>query len=212
MVLLNIIQSKKNERKNLLLNNNNNNKKKRDWKSVIHFSKSRYTRNLIALHEKFSMFVICWEGGQESPIHDHADRTAWVRILDGELEHIQYNASRKALKRSLISQGECIVFDNSVGLHKTSNSSIDKRVISLHVYSPPYIECGSQNSLVPATYCSIVQQTAWKEQEQLKFNRAIFSNFQSLTEILRKEIGEKPNSSTIARVKEIIANFHLNPK
>lgn len=100
----------------------------------------------------------------------------------------------------------------SIGLHK--NGSVgDKRVISLHLYSPPYVECHSSGVLVPATYCDVLSLDPKKEQEhlekQLAFNRTIFSNFHTLTDILRKEITDKPN---IPKVKDIIANFQLHPK
>lgn len=44
---------------------------------------------------------------------------------------------------------------------------------------------------------------------QLKYQKAIFSNFQDLTELLRKEIGPNPD---IPKIKKIIESFQLNPK
>jgi hypothetical protein len=46
---------------------------KQDWEAYAHFDASRhYTRNLIATdHVSYTLLLLCWNPGQESPIHDH---------------------------------------------------------------------------------------------------------------------------------------------
>ncbi len=41
-------------------------KKKRELERFSHFDAARYTRNLLALDEKFSLLLICWSEGQSS--------------------------------------------------------------------------------------------------------------------------------------------------
>ena len=53
----------------------------------IHFSKRKYTRNLVAYEETLSVILLCWEANQKTPIHDHGDfgMRTWVKVLQGNL-------------------------------------------------------------------------------------------------------------------------------
>ncbi len=44
-----------------------------EWRKYAHFDPSRnYTRNLVATDdETFTLLLLCWNPGRESPIHDH---------------------------------------------------------------------------------------------------------------------------------------------
>ena len=46
---------------------------KEEWKRYAFFDTSKnYTRNLIATDdETFTLLLLCWNAGKESPIHDH---------------------------------------------------------------------------------------------------------------------------------------------
>lgn len=45
-----------------------------DWTKYAHFSSSSITRNLVdAGNDNFNLILVCWEGGQRSTIHDHAN-------------------------------------------------------------------------------------------------------------------------------------------
>jgi hypothetical protein len=50
-----------------------------------------------------------------------------------------------------------------MGLHKVENIA-NGRSISMHVYSPPYLECANGDVTVPVVYCNIIE----KEQNQLQ--------------------------------------------
>lgn len=42
-----------------------------------------------------------------------------------------------------------LFFKASVGYHSTKNASETKTAISLHLYSPPYLECSNGTSIMP---------------------------------------------------------------
>lgn len=82
-----------------------------DWTSFAHFDGTRYSRNLLAAQENFSLIMNCWEvsrkstcfsdldfffsplqPGQATPVHSHEDgkgstgsRLAWSFVLEGDL-------------------------------------------------------------------------------------------------------------------------------
>lgn len=45
-----------------------------DWKKFIFWNPHKYSRNLIEITPQFEAILLCWNEGQESPIHDHAVR------------------------------------------------------------------------------------------------------------------------------------------
>src|SRR5436189_1609540 len=44
-----------------------------------------YTRNLIYKDDRFEMMAICWESGQQSKVHNHADQKCWMMVPVGRL-------------------------------------------------------------------------------------------------------------------------------
>ncbi len=57
-----------------------------------HFeSEKKYTRNLIATDgERFTLMLLCWNGGKESPVHDHPCRGCWMRVCEGSVTETRY--------------------------------------------------------------------------------------------------------------------------
>ena len=54
--------------------------------SPSHFSEFNYTRNLVYITPQFSLMILCWAPGQQTPPHSHgAGRKAWVKVLHGAL-------------------------------------------------------------------------------------------------------------------------------
>ena len=51
----------------------------------FHWSEKFYTRNLIYKDARFEMMAICWERGQVSKIHNHADQKCWMTVPVGKL-------------------------------------------------------------------------------------------------------------------------------
>jgi hypothetical protein len=114
--------------------------------------------------------------------------------------------------------------------HKTENASSTNTAISLHVYSPPYFECKVGNSIVPVVYCSSISCTEGRRNSksdcnnlstnkdhdqgdldvQISLQRTVFSNFQSLVDVLRKEFQSKNPCSK--KVKHIMQSLQFHPK
>lgn len=62
-----------------------------DWKKFAKFDRYRYTRNLVdAGNDKFNLMILCWNEGQSSAIHDHADSHCFLKVLKGGLMEVKY--------------------------------------------------------------------------------------------------------------------------
>eukprot|EP01100_Stratorugosa_tubuloviscum_P012284 TRINITY_DN577_c2_g1_i1.p1 TRINITY_DN577_c2_g1~~TRINITY_DN577_c2_g1_i1.p1 ORF type:complete len:799 (+),score=301.21 TRINITY_DN577_c2_g1_i1:98-2494(+) len=121
----------------------------KEWNQYVNWASHRYTRNLIAYDEKFMILLLCWERGQESPIHDHSGSSCWVKMLHGELVETKYSIvstdiSPNGLKidsTTRVSKNQVTYIDDTLGIHKMGNQNANSPAISLHVYSPPYSSC-----------------------------------------------------------------------
>jgi len=49
----------------------------------LHFSRGRYTRNLVYRDARLEVLINCWEPGAVSPIHDHDGQECWFSIQSG---------------------------------------------------------------------------------------------------------------------------------
>ena len=49
------------------------------------WSEKFYTRNLIYKDERFELMALCWDKGQVSRIHNHADQMCWMTVPVGRL-------------------------------------------------------------------------------------------------------------------------------
>jgi hypothetical protein len=65
---------------------------KEDVKKFQFFDETKkYTRNLIATdHSTFTLILMCWNPGKESPIHDHPCDGCWMRVYEGSVEESRY--------------------------------------------------------------------------------------------------------------------------
>lgn len=94
------------------------------------------------------------------------------------------------------------------------NSSSNKS-ISFHIYSPPYVECSSEENAVPIVYCNLLsnEKQVCKELEiSLQSQIGVFSNFRILNSVLSKEFSNMQNSELAKRIQKVIRSFQLNPK
>lgn len=62
------------------------------WRRYALFDSTRhYTRNLIATDNKtFTLLLLCWNPGRESPIHDHPCDGCWLKVLEGSVRECRY--------------------------------------------------------------------------------------------------------------------------
>lgn len=115
----------------------------------------RYTRNLISkgIADKYNLMALCWGEGHGSAIHDHADAHCFMKMLQGELQETRFawpdkNNPDEPLKETGRSKmplnGVCYIND-SLGLHRVENPSHTEPAVSLHLYCPPFQQCGVFN-------------------------------------------------------------------
>ena len=121
----------------------------KEFQRYAHFTAGKYTRNLVGYNGGFTLLMLCWDRGQESPIHDHAGSSCFMKILEGELHEVRYDASnpsRLALKTITQMREEQVAYiDDTQGVHKMVNPSTERGAISLHIYIPPYVKCSIFN-------------------------------------------------------------------
>jgi cysteine dioxygenase len=163
------------------------------WKRFTHFSTQKYTRNLVAYEHDLSVLLLCWEREQKTPIHDHGNfgMTTWVKVLEGELNFERHESNDRTspiTEQTTLSQHSVLFFDDTIGSHRLRNKQTTKHAISLHVYTPPMLDCSG----VPAVFCQDTSNSLTYG-ERLRIhtkhpNGNFYSNFKSLVEILHKEL------------------------
>jgi cysteine dioxygenase len=124
-----------------------------------------YTRHLVYRDERFQVILLGWGVGQETPVHDHAGQTCWMRIESGRLQMSDYlwkEGTRPDLlnRETVGGPGQELHLDRCACVHRISNlEQWGERAVSLHVYSRPFSECG--------TYCL---DTGTKEMTALEYD------------------------------------------
>lgn len=118
----------------------------------LFWSEKFYTRNLIYKDERFEMMALCWERGQVSRVHNHADQRCWMTVPVGKLRGQNFAVAEMDEDRGYCKLTETDRFDLSDCLaakveleqpiHQILNlAEFDERAISLHIYSKPFDSC-----------------------------------------------------------------------
>jgi len=116
------------------------------------WSENSYTRNLIYKDERFELMAVCWEKGQASRIHNHADQMCWMSVPVGKLRGQNFRAVEINEEKQLCKLEEAGCFDLSDCLaakveleqpiHQILNlPEFEERAVSLHIYSKPFDKC-----------------------------------------------------------------------
>lgn len=118
-----------------------------DWTSFAFFRAEHYTRNLVERNEHFELLILCWDVGQESPIHDHEGQDCWMGVLDGRLEELRYDTPAEGERGPLpvrsaatFGRGEVAFIRDDIGLHLVRGDG-GRRAASLHLYAAPFDAC-----------------------------------------------------------------------
>jgi cysteine dioxygenase len=138
----------------------------------FHWSEKFYTRNLIYKDARFELMVLCWDKGQVSRVHNHADQMCWMTVPIGRLRGQNFRAVEMNEEKQFCRLEETDCFDLSDCLaakveleepiHQILNlPEFDERAVSLHIYSKPFDKCLSycrktnRFSEVPLFYTSV---------------------------------------------------------
>lgn len=118
------------------------------------WSEKFYTRNLIHKEPHFEVMALCWEKGQASRVHDHADQNCWMSVISGTLhgqnyaiEEMDWESGRcKLAETTSFNLSDCVTakVELEEPIHQILNlPHFDARAISLHVYSRPIERCNA---------------------------------------------------------------------
>lgn len=118
----------------------------------FHWSEKFYTRNLIYKDERFELMVLCWNYGQVSRIHNHADQMCWMTVPVGKLRGQNFRAVEMNEEKGFCKLAETDMFDLSDCLaskveleepiHQILNlPEFNERAVSVHIYSKPFEKC-----------------------------------------------------------------------
>jgi cysteine dioxygenase len=106
----------------------------------IHFTEDRYARNLVYKSDDFECLVLCWQPGQRSPIHDHANSICAVYAVDGTLSADNYRKTANGHIRADYSEDlkpGSILTIQTTEIHQVSNLQDSSNLVSLHFYLGP---------------------------------------------------------------------------
>jgi len=116
------------------------------------WSPAFYTRNLIYKDDRFEMLAICWEAGQQSAIHNHAEQKCWMTVPVGRLKGqnfgvVEMDESRnfcKLTETDSFELADCLSakVELEEPIHQILNlPEYDERAVSVHIYSKPFASC-----------------------------------------------------------------------
>jgi len=121
-----------------------------EYKPYAHFSKEHYTRNCIARNKDYELILLCWEKGQETPVHCHNNQECWVYVVKGEFDEQRFVESEKPSEEieveaeMQLEEDEVSYMNDDMGYHSLTNIN-DGKSMSLHLYMNPIDECNVFN-------------------------------------------------------------------
>jgi cysteine dioxygenase len=116
------------------------------------WSEKFYTRNLIYKDDRFELMALCWDKGQVSRIHNHANQKCWMTVVDGKLHGQNFGVEAIEEEKGFCKLNETDHFDLSDCLaakveleepiHQILNlPEYNQRAVSVHIYSKPFDSC-----------------------------------------------------------------------
>jgi len=117
-----------------------------DWTTFVEFKKNTYNKIQVYKNNIIEIFIICWNIGQFTQIHDHPSNGCLVKILDGQLYEYRYsNISEniEEINKHILNKNSISYMSGNNILHKISNEC-HECAISIHIYNPP--------NYIPLTY------------------------------------------------------------
>ncbi|KAK6331116.1 hypothetical protein TWF696_003186 [Orbilia brochopaga] len=131
-----------------------------EWERFAFIDLSRnYTRNLVDnLHGNANLILMTWTPNKASLIHDHTSAHCVMRILQGHIIETRYEWPTPGVEEPLRVKevrhyyaGDVAYINDDLGIHKVENGDPDSVAVSLHLYTPPYIEKNGCNTFNAAT-------------------------------------------------------------
>lgn len=107
------------------------------------FSDQCYTRNCIERTEDYELILLCWEEGQDTPIHCHNGEECWVYLAEGKLREQRFQDNGHQLQKTAdvsMTEERLSYMNDDLGFHSLHNIA-EKRSMSLHLYVSPIDQC-----------------------------------------------------------------------
>ena len=118
-----------------------------DWRRFALFDPDVYTRNLVGRNEHFEMLLLCWNVGQQSPIHNHAGQNCWMAVIEGQIHETLFTPQPDGAAGPLTAgasrlyvPGRVAFINDDIALHRVQPAR-GIRGITLHLYSKPIDVC-----------------------------------------------------------------------
>jgi len=105
-----------------------------------------YTRNCIERTSDYELLLLCWQPGDETPIHGHNEQRCWVRQVEGMLTEVRYHEDDQGDmiedNQMVLTPGRLSFMQDEMGYHALKNNT-DERAMTLHLYISPIDNCRS---------------------------------------------------------------------
>jgi cysteine dioxygenase len=118
----------------------------------LYFCAEHYTRNLIQKTPLYELLAICWDVGQRSSIHNHANQRCWMAIAYGKVQVQNFRVVKRdsatrycqlePTTNFIIDAERPAEVDPEGPIHSVANpGSFGSRAVTLHIYSLPFDTC-----------------------------------------------------------------------
>ncbi len=115
-----------------------------EFEKYATWNETHYTRNCITRTQDFELLLLCWQAGQETPVHSHNNQDCWVFLVEGSIVENQYKNNKEEVPvltvSEMMQESHSYYINDNIGLHSLHNSK-NKRAMSLHIYVNPIEEC-----------------------------------------------------------------------
>ncbi|MEM7086657.1 MAG: cysteine dioxygenase family protein [Bacteroidota bacterium] len=117
---------------------------KSDFEKYAHWKPDGYCRNCIERTDTYELILICWNPGDETPIHCHSEQRCWVYQVEGKIHEERYRADDSGVlvpcNQMELHPGRLTYMEDSMGYHTLRNHS-DEKSMTLHLYISPIDSC-----------------------------------------------------------------------
>ena len=102
-----------------------------------------YTRKLLFRDSSVEVILMCWEPGQQSPIHNYDFQEGWVYTVHGKVtvdHYFECHLDNKMdhFKSIDVQTGKYLYLNDYIGFHRVKNAS-KERAISIHIHAGPVL-------------------------------------------------------------------------
>jgi len=112
----------------------------RDLVPLCTWHQKHYTRNCLSRNADFELFLICYEKGQRTSIHDYDSQEAWVHPVSGEVTEERFalgpNGALRLVNSTVLRPPTFSYMHNGSSVHRYVNTH-DGRSITLNLYAKP---------------------------------------------------------------------------